>query len=69
MMKKIINNDKFLKIFLFMQPFLDVLAAVLIYNNVDNFVTSLIRLVFMGLMVLYLYFGEYENKKKTLIYV
>ena len=69
MMKKIINNDKFLKIFLFMQPFLDVLAAVLIYNHVDNFVTSLIRLVFMGLMVLYLYFGEYENKKKTLIYV
>ena len=69
MMKKIINNDKFLKIFLFMQPFLDVLAAVLIYNNVDNFVTSLIRLVFMGLMALYLYFGEYENKKKTLIYV
>ncbi len=69
MMKKIINNNKFLKIFLFMQPFLDVLAAVLIYNNVDNFVTSLIRLVFMGLMVLYLYFGEYENKKKTLIYV
>lgn len=69
MMKKIINNDKFLKIFLFMQPFLDVLAAVLIYNNVDNFITSLIRLVFMGLMILYLYFGEYENKKKTLIYV
>ena len=69
MMKNIINNNKFLKIFLFMQPFLDVLAAVLIYNNVDNFVTSLIRLVFMGLMVLYLYFGEYENKKKTLIYV
>ena len=69
MMKKIINNNKFLKIFLFIQPFLDVLAAVLIYNNVDNFVTSLIRLVFMGLMVLYLYFGEYENKKKTLIYV
>ena len=69
MMKKIINNDKFLKIFLFMQPFLDVLAAVLIYNNVDNFITSLIRLVFMGLLVLYLYFGEYENKKKTLIYV
>lgn len=69
MMKKIINNDKFLKIFLFIQPFLDVLAAMLIYNNVDNFVTSLIRLVFMGLMVLYLYFGEYENKKKTLIYV
>ena len=69
MMKKIINNDKFLKIFLFMQPFLDVLAAVLIYNNVDNFVTSLIRLVFMGLMVLYLYFGEYKDKKKTLIYV
>lgn len=69
MMKKIINNDKFLKIFLFMQPFLDVLAAMLIYNNVDNFITSLIRLVFMGLMVLYLYFGEYKNKKKTLIYV
>ncbi len=69
MMKKIINNDKFLKIFLFMQPFLDVLAAVLIYNNVDNFITSLIRLVFMGLMVLYLYFGEYKNKKKILIYV
>ena len=69
MMKKIINNDKFLKIFLFMQPFLDVLAAVLIYNNVDNFITSLIRLVFMGLMVLYLYFGEYEDKRKTLIYV
>ena len=69
MMKNIINNNKFLKIFLFMQPFLDVLAAVLIYNNVDNFVTSLIRLVFMGLMVLYLYFGEYENKKKTLIYI
>lgn len=69
MMKKIINNDKFLKIFLFMQPFLDVLAAVLIYNNVDNFITSLIRLVFMGLLVLYLYFGEYEYKKKTLIYV
>lgn len=69
MMKNIINNNKFLKIFLFMQPFLDVLAAVLIYNNVDNFITSLIRLVFMGLMVLYLYFGEYENKKKTLIYV
>lgn len=69
MMKNIINNNKFLKIFLFMQPFLDVLAAVLIYNNVDNFVTSLIRLVFMGLMVLYLYSEEYENKKKTLIYV
>lgn len=69
MMKNIINNKKFLKIFLFMQPFLDVLAAMLIYNNVDNFITSLIRLVFMGLMVLYLYFGEYENKKKTLIYV
>lgn len=69
MMKKIINNNKFLKIFLFIQPFLDVLAAMLIYNNADNFITSLIRLVFMGLMVLYLYFGEYKNKKKILIYV
>lgn len=69
MMKKIVSSDKFLKIFLYIQPLLDVLAAFLIYNNIDNFVTSLIRLIFMGIMVLYLFFGKYDNKKNTLIYV
>lgn len=56
-------------IFLYIQPFLDMLAAYLIRNNISNFITSGIRILFMFYMILYLILAKYENKKKIIIYL
>lgn len=62
-------TPKFIIIFLYLQPFLDILASILIKNNISNFFTSGIRLLFMFYLIIYLIIIPYENKKKTLIYI
>jgi len=59
----------FVIIFLYMQPFLDILASYLIRNNIPNYITSTIRIAFMFYMTLYLILAKYENKKKIITYL
>lgn len=56
-------------IFLYIQPFLDILASYLIRNNLTNYITSTIRIAFMFFMILYLLIAKYENKKKIISYL
>lgn len=56
-------------LFLYINPFLDIIAAFLIKNNISNVITSGIRILFMIYLTIYLLFTHYENKKKTLIYI
>lgn len=70
MMKRIINNkEKILKVFILMQPLLDVLVAFLIYNNINSSITSVIRIMFMFLMILLLFVTNYKDKKGILPYL
>ena len=62
-------TPKLIIIFLYLQPFLDILASILIKNNINNFISSGIRLLFMFYLIAYLIITTYENKKKTLIYI
>lgn len=61
-------TPKFIIIFLYLQPFLDILASILIKNNISNMITSGLRLLFMFYLIIYLIITPHENKKKTLIY-
>lgn len=63
------TTPKLIIVFLYMQPFLDILASFLIKNNISNFITSGIRMIFMFYLILYLIITKYDNKKKTLIYM
>lgn len=56
-------------IFLYIQPFLDILAAFLIKNNISNFITSGIRILFMLYMLIYITITNYKEKKKTITYL
>ena len=62
-------TPKLIIIFLYCQPFLDIIASILIKNNISNFITSGIRILFMLYLTIYLIIIPYENKKKTLIYI
>lgn len=70
MMKKIINSkDKILKIFILIQPFLDVLIAFLIYNNINSSITSVIRILFMLFIILLLFVTNYKGNRRVLTYL
>ena len=62
-------TPKLIIIFLYIQPFLDILASVLIKNNLSSNITAGIRLLFMIYMIIYLLISKYKNKKKTLTYL
>ena len=60
-MKKIIN--KLIIIFLFMQPFLDVITSIQINYNIFNFyITSIIRILFMLFILIYMIVYKYDLK-------
>ncbi len=64
-MKKIINNINIEKIFIFflyMQPFLDVSAGILLHFNYSITISSIIRFLFMGLCIIYLLFVIKDKK-------
>ena len=70
MMKKIEDSkNKVVLIFLYLQPFLDILAAFLMYNGISNYITSFIRIMFMFFMIVYLFFAKYDNKRKVILYL
>ncbi|MCI8331058.1 MAG: hypothetical protein HFE04_03030 [Bacilli bacterium] len=74
MKKKIIDKieeitPRLIIIFLYLQPFLDILASYLIRNNIPNYITSTIRMAFMVYMIIYLILAKYENKKKIITYL
>ena len=50
------NIVKIFMIFLFIQPFLDVIAAVMLYHFQINFISSLIRFIFLMFCIYYLFF-------------
>jgi len=68
-MKKIINKiPKIIIPFLYLQPILDIIAAFFIKNNITTNITAIIRMIFMGLMIIYLLLAHYENKKKYITF-
>ncbi len=68
MMKKIINNfNNIFLIFLYLQPFLDVSSGILLHFGYNVTISSIIRLVFMFICVIYLLF--YIKNKKINIYL
>lgn len=69
--EKLEKNIKLVIIsFLFLQPIMDVLAAISInVFNVDTTASSIIRLIFLGFCIYYLIFlDKTKNKKKHLIF-
>lgn len=60
---------KLITVFLYLQPFLDVIAGVLLHFNITNFVSNTIRLLFLIYMVIYLIVSKYKDKRKVLIYL
>lgn len=55
--------------FLYLQPFLDIIASFLIKKAIPNFISSFIRILFMIYMIFYLIIIKHEEKKKTLTYL
>lgn len=66
-MKKIIS--KIILIFLYSQPFLDIIAGLLLNNGYTNYISSTLRIIFFLFVILCLLFTKYKDKKKTLIYL
>ena len=67
-MKKFFSNfDKLFIIFLYMQPILDVLAGIFLYNRINTTISSIIRLSFMILCIIYMLI--YVKDKKNNIYI
>ncbi len=56
-------------IFLFLNPFLDILASILIKEGITNYITSGIRILFCFYMFFYLIINNYEHKKMYIIYL
>lgn len=54
--------------FLYLQPFLDILSSFLIKENILTSLTACIRLLFMFIMLLYIFFHKYEHKKTYVTY-
>lgn len=67
-MKKIFSNfDKLFLIFLYIQPILDVLTGIFLHNGINTTISSIIRLSFMILCVIYMF--VYVKDKKMNIYI
>lgn len=67
-MKKIMNNfNKIFLIFLYLQPFLDVTTGILLHFGYSVTISSIIRLLFMFICIIYLIF--YIKNKKINIYL
>ncbi len=72
-MKNIIEKIKkqtpnIIIIFLYLQPFLEILHTLLEKSPLLVYLTGIIRFLFMGFMILYLIIEKYENKKIILPY-
>lgn len=67
-MKKITNNfEKIFLIFLYLQPFLDITSGILLHFGYNITISSVIRLIFMFLCIIYLLF--YVKEKKINIFL
>lgn len=67
-MKKIVNNfEKIFLIFLYLQPVLDITTGILLHFNYSITISSIIRLLFMSLCIIYLLF--FIKHKKINIYL
>lgn len=56
------NFDKFIVIFLYLQPFLDITSGILLHFGYSITISSIIRLAYMMLCILYLIFVVKNNK-------
>lgn len=65
------NMNKLLLIFLFFQPAIDVITAIMLHVfKIDFTMGIILRFLFLGLMLYYLFFiNQNKNKKKSLIYI
>ena len=68
MIKKLFKNyEKIFMIFLYLQPFLDLSAGVMLHFNINLTISSVIRILFMVVSFIYLIF--YIKNKKLNIYL
>ncbi|UOQ50288.1 O-antigen ligase family protein [Gracilibacillus caseinilyticus] len=73
-MSKVLNNDKFfqlLTLFIILQPILDILTnAMLQFTNSSITIGILIRMLFMGIALFFIFFGsQHPYKKQVSIYL
>ena len=67
-MKKII--DKLILVFLFIQPFLDVITSIQIrYNFLSIYISSIIRVLFMLFILIYMIVYKYDFKLIILLFI
>ena len=62
------NIDKIITTFIWIQPIIDVLTAIMLHNNMSFTIGIIIRIAFLLFMVFYLLIST-KNKKKYLIYL
>ena len=62
-------TPKLIIIFLYIQPLLDILASFFIKYNIPNYITNIIRFLFLGYLIFYLLINKYENKKLITSYL
>lgn len=68
MIKKLFKNyEKIFMVFLYLQPFLDLSAGVMLHFNINLTISSVIRILFMVVSFIYLIF--YIKNKKLNIYL
>ncbi|MCI8346499.1 MAG: hypothetical protein HFJ12_00940 [Bacilli bacterium] len=65
------NMNKIVIIFLFLQPIIDVVTAIMLHTFKINFTAGVVlRVLFLLFMIYYLFFiNQNESKKKSLLYV
>lgn len=65
------NIEKIFMIFLFIQPFIDVLTAVMLHVfKIDFTIGVIFRIIFLAFMIYYLVFlNKNKDKKKSIIYI
>ena len=64
------NINKIFLIFLFLQPIIDVLTAVMLHVfSVEFTIGMFLRILFLGLMLYYIVFINKKSHKKALIYL
>lgn len=65
------NISKIFIIFLFMQPIIDILTAIMLHVfNIDFTIGVVVRILFLLFMIYYLFIvNKNQNRKKTIIYI
>ena len=65
------NIEKIFMVFLFFQPVIDVLTAIMLHVfKIDFTIGVILRMIFLGFMIYYLLFlNKNKDKKKSIIYI